>query len=49
MDGVPQDLSVPRVLVALTWGWWQQEPAQEAVAQLRVFGILKEHTWKREK
>lgn len=39
MGGVPLDLSVPRVLVASTWHWWQQEPGQEAAAQLRVFGM----------
>lgn len=25
--------------MALTWGWWQQEPGQEAAAQLRGFGM----------
>lgn len=35
MGGAPMDLSAPRVLVALTWGCWQQEPGQEDVTQLR--------------
>lgn len=30
-------LSVPKILVALPWGWWQQEPGQEAVAWLGVW------------
>lgn len=36
-----QMVSCPWVTVALMWGWWQQEPGHEAVAQLAACRYLK--------